>query len=236
MKQTELSRRLKAVASFIYKGATFADIGSDHAYLPAYVCERDPNARAIAGEVNDGPFQSAQSHINKQQLNDRVTVRKGNGLGVLNKNEVELVTIAGMGGKLIKTILEEGKEKLGKVQRIIAQPNLNAQVVRLWFLHNGYELIEETIIEEDGHIYEVLIGDRSEAPWKPYGVDREKELLFGPFLRKEQSEAFISKWQGEADKLQFVLNQMKQAKQPDLDKVKEFETQYNWIQEEITNE
>ncbi|MCD5323601.1 MULTISPECIES: tRNA (adenine(22)-N(1))-methyltransferase [Pontibacillus] len=236
MKQTELSRRLKAVASFIYSGVTFADIGSDHAYLPAYVCERNPLVRAIAGEVNEGPFQSAKGHIDKQQLNEQVSVRKGNGLAVLEQDEAELVTIAGMGGKLIRTILEEGKEKLGKVERIVAQPNVDAQVVRNWFLHNGYELTEETILEEDGHIYEVLVGDRTSDPEKPYGEEREKDLFFGPFLRQEKTAPFILKWQGEANKLQFVLSQMERAKNPDEDKVREFETQLSWIKEEIASE
>lgn len=68
----QMSERLKRIADEIPNGAFFADIGSDHAYLPCYVCLRDEKARAIAGEVAKGPYLNALNTVKKHR--DRKSV------------------------------------------------------------------------------------------------------------------------------------------------------------------
>jgi tRNA (adenine22-N1)-methyltransferase len=223
----KLSERLVTVASFLPKGANFADIGSDHAYLPCYVCKHDDTARAIAGEVRVGPLSSAKETVAKYALNHVIDVRLGDGLSVLQVNEVEQVVIAGMGGSLIRTILEEGKDKLGRVELIIAQPNVDEKNVRKWFMKNGYQILEEVILEENGHIYEIIVGKISEHPVSL----TEKEIFFGPLLLKKKHPLFYKKWQFEKDKFNRVLRQMSQAKTEEQEKVTRFKNYMEWIDE-----
>ncbi|WP_249871077.1 tRNA (adenine(22)-N(1))-methyltransferase [Oceanobacillus saliphilus] len=232
----KLSNRLLKVSTYISEGAYFADIGSDHAYLPCYVCLKDPTAKAIAGEVKEGPFNSAKTSVSNYELHDRVEVRLGNGLKILKDKEVDHVVIAGMGGSLIKTILEEGKTKLSAVQRIIAQPNVDARNIRRWFLENDYTLTNEAILEENGHIYEVLVADKEE-PNTLYSEDAlDKELLFGPLLLQNKSAVFLEKWKLEHEKRTKVITHMKNANLPEQEKINSFEKELNWIEEVLKDE
>ncbi|WP_082233811.1 tRNA (adenine(22)-N(1))-methyltransferase [Halobacillus massiliensis] len=232
MNGKQLSQRLKEVADFLIDPVFFADIGSDHAYLPCYVCLNKPTARAIAGELNEGPFLSARKEVEENQLEHVIEVRKGNGLEVID-GRVNQVVIAGMGGPLIKDILEKGNGKLKDVTRIIAQPNIDARSVRKWFYENGYNLTAERIIEENGHIYEILVADRGEGP-SPYNEDNlEKEMWLGPYLMQEKNKAFFEKWNDEKKKKLMILEQIKQSKNAEEAKVKKFEEQIMWLKEEL---
>lgn len=222
MNVERLSKRLSAVADFIPKGAKLADIGSDHAYLPCHVVKAGKVTYAIAGEVVEGPFQSAKKQVEMEGLSNQINVRKGNGLEVIDAGEVECITIAGMGGTLIATILEEGKGKLDGVKRLVLQPNISAISIRLWLLENGWSLTDEAIIEEDGKIYEILVAEKGD-PKSAYTENIECELLFGPFLSKQKNEAFLQKWTGERNNWERILNQLGQSKQTEEKLEKELE-------------
>lgn len=211
MNTDNLSDRLEAVAKFVPKGARLADIGSDHAYLPCYLVKNVGIPFAVAGEVADGPYQSAQRNVLSEGLAERISVRKGDGLNVLQSGEVDCITIAGMGGALITSILEKGKGKLSSVKRLILQPNISAILVRKWLLENNWELVAEEIIEEDGKIYEVLVGERGE-PNKPYQTNGEMGLLLGPYLVQRKEEIFKKKWTMEKKTWQYIYNQLEDAK------------------------
>ncbi|WP_236096515.1 MULTISPECIES: tRNA (adenine(22)-N(1))-methyltransferase TrmK [Bacillaceae] len=233
MNVNQLSDRLAVVADYLPKGARFADIGSDHAYLPCYVCLKDESASAVAGEVNQGPFQSAVDEVQTQNLEARIDVRLGNGLEVIQPEDgIQQITIAGMGGPLIRDILEQGKDKLDSVERIITQPNIDAKALRLWYIANGYELIEEQILEENGHIYEVLVAEKGE-PERPYTSNKEKELWLGPFLLSERNDAFIQKCKEEKQKKEYVLSQVKRAARFDEEKIARLQQEIDWLKEEL---
>ncbi|KMY54780.1 SAM-dependent methyltransferase [Bacillus sp. FJAT-27231] len=210
MNINQLSKRLMAVAARIPGRAVMADIGSDHAYLPCYAINKGLAVKAIAGEVADGPLRAAKQQVKAAGLEKKIEVRKGNGLEVISAGEVDCVTIAGMGGTLITSILNEGKEKLEGVNRLVLQPNLRADHIRRWLIENDWELIDEIIMEEDGKIYEILTAEKGDAE-KPYSTRKELELLTGPMLLAEKNEAFLKKWKREADQLEVVLKNLEKA-------------------------
>lgn len=221
LKTIRLSERLLAVASFVEKGAVVADIGSDHAYLPSFLVKSGMVQKAVAGEVAVGPFESATNNVRKEDVEDFVTVRLADGLFAIEESDqVDTVTIAGMGGPLIASILEKGKARLQNVKRIIAQPNINAKTIREWATANGWKLQNEKILKEDGKIYEVLVLERGQATYD------ELELLVGPFLLIEKNSAFQEKWQNEIAQWHQVLQSIENAEEtPSIIKKKEQLTQ-----------
>lgn len=231
MNVNQLSQRLALVADYLPKGAHFADIGSDHAYLPCFVCLNDPEARAVAGEVNQGPYDSAKNEVEKHKLEDRIDVRLGDGLGVVDPGEINQVVIAGMGGPLIRDILEGGKDKLSEVNRIVVQPNIDARSLRRWFFQHDYTLIDETIVEESGHIYEILVAEKGDPSSCYHQQIIEKEMWLGPFLLEKKTEAFIQKCKEEWKKKQYIVKQMKRATSPDEEKLKQHQKEMEWLEE-----
>lgn len=202
--------RLETVAKYVPAGARIADIGSDHAYLPCFLAKNTGISFAVAGEVAAGPYHSAERNVQSEGLSSIISVRMGNGLEVIQPGEVDYITIAGMGGSLITSILENGKEKLGSVKRLILQPNISAVSIRKWFMENNWELIAEEIMEEDGKIYEVLVGEKGD-PSKPYQDQLESGLLLGPFLCQKQESAFQKKWTMEIRNWKRIVEQLESA-------------------------
>ncbi len=236
MTSVSISKRLQTIARYCPEGARVADIGSDHALLASYLLVKGIASFVIAGELNEGPFQAAKKQIHTLQVKDRASVRKGNGLAVLQPGEADVICIAGMGGQLIVSILEAGKDKLEGVQRLILQPNVGEEAVRLWMIENGWQLIAESILQEDGVIYEILVAERGN-PTLPYeGKDRtQQELLrIGPFLWVEKSEVLQEKWLHEHEKWQKIIVQLKRSDKPEAaERIKEIEAEVKWIDEVI---
>ncbi|HET7628438.1 MAG TPA: tRNA (adenine(22)-N(1))-methyltransferase TrmK [Bacillales bacterium] len=210
MNEIKLSKRLQAVADAVPEGASLADIGSDHAYLPCFLSLAGKIRAAIAGEVAVGPYSSAKSQVDRLHLGDVVSVRLGDGLEVIRQGEVDVVVIAGMGGPLIADILQRGKEKLSAVRRLVLQPNVEAEGVRTWLVDHGWELRHESILEEDGHIYEILTAEPGN-PHRPYVGTGRQGLLYGPFLMKERNSVFLKKWRLQLRHWKKIEKQMIQA-------------------------
>ncbi|KRL01247.1 tRNA (adenine(22)-N(1))-methyltransferase [Liquorilactobacillus capillatus] len=210
MDAKHLSARLLAVAKYVPLGARLADIGSDHAYLPAYLGLNNKISYAVAGEVVEGPYLNAVHEIKKEGLADIVKVRLADGLAAITaKDEIDVITICGMGGPLIYQILNADLRKLKQYPKLILQPNVGEQQVRTWLTEHNYQITTEKIIEEDQHIYEIIVAERQ----KKVSALTDDDYLFGPFLRKEKSPVFIKKWQREQEKLKHVLGEISKARQ-----------------------
>ena len=214
-----ISKRLETVASFVSQGAVLLDVGSDHAYLPIELVEKGHIERAIAGEVVVGPYQSAVKNVENHGLSDKIQVRLANGLAAFDESDqVSVITIAGMGGRLIASILEEGFDKLAHVERLILQPNNREDDLRNWLQDHGFQIIAESILEEAGKFYEILVVEAGQMKLSA------RDTRFGPFLAREVSPVFVQKWQKEAEKLEFALGQIPEKNQEErqvlIDKIK----------------
>ncbi|HGA1492848.1 TPA: tRNA (adenine(22)-N(1))-methyltransferase TrmK [Streptococcus suis] len=208
--ETKLSRRLEAVASYVPQGARLADVGSDHAYLPLFLVEQGRIDYAVAGEVVQGPYQSALQNVEQAGQSDKISVRMANGLAAVElADQVSAVTIAGMGGRLISEILEAGKDKLVSVERLVLQPNNREDDVRRWLVTHGFQLVAEEILEENDKIYEILVAEKGKSDLTA------DQLRFGPYLLEDQSATFQKKWLKELDKLTYALEQVPLERQAD---------------------
>ena len=228
MNNIKLSKRLQLVLEKIPAGSRFADIGSDHALLPIAAIEIGKAVFAVAGEVNPGPYDAACKAVAAAGKGNTISVRRGDGLDVVTPGEVDCITIAGMGGSLIASILDRGLEtgKLHGVTVLALQPNVGEDILRRWLVKNGWVLIAENILEEDGKIYEILTAVpevkgselSNESLYKELVLDggtvtcgQDLLLEMGPWLLRSPNAAFHSKWRGEIAKLNTILSSLSRS-------------------------
>lgn len=201
-----------------------ADIGSDHALLPVYLVQQGIASQAVAGEVTEGPLAAAERGVRDAGLQGKIHVRKGDGLAVVAPGEVDAVTISGMGGALIRDILEAGRRqgKLEGVRQLILQPNIGEDAVRRWLHEHNWQLSAEYILEEDGKVYEILsaaLASDSITAAVLYDAERlhtsagcnvTEDRLFqmGPLLMREASPIWHGKWLRELQKMERIWRQM----------------------------
>lgn len=230
MNGKNLSPRLKKVSNLVPSGVRLADIGSDHAYLPINLVLNKRINFAVAGEVAEGPFLNSKSEIKKSGLSKSIIARLGNGLEVIqNKDHLDAISIAGMGGILISNILEAGIEKLSDINYLILQPNVGELELRNWLQKNRFKIVEEYIVAEDFHVYEMLLAVPGEMELTT------SELKFGPILMRERSDLFIKKWNRELSRLSKIKDRL--SRNADLNtqtKLKNIEIEMQLIQEVLS--
>lgn len=151
-----LTPRLKIIADSIRGFDTVVDIGSDHAYLPIYLLRSGMVKRAIATDVNKGPVEISKERLKSYGISERVSVRRGDGLSAIMPGEADVIVIAGMGGILIRDIMEKGAQIAKSARLLILQPMRDSDKVRKWLLENGFDIKDEELVKEQNKIYEVL--------------------------------------------------------------------------------
>ena len=223
-----INKRLQLVAEYV-ENRRLADIGSDHAYLPIYLAKKDKIDYAVAGEIVEGPHKVSIKNVIEENLVGTIDCRKAAGLDAIElADNIEVITICGMGGKLIAEILEKGKEKLANKPNLVLQPNVGENFVREKLQQLGYKITAENIIEEDGHIYEIIVAKSGEMSLS------EDEVNFGKYLMAEKNELFVKKQKQELLKIEYILNQLEKANEVQENKVTEFKSRYAKILEIIS--
>lgn len=151
-----ISPRLKAIADEVILAGTAADIGTDHGYLPVYLVKRKELSRVIAADVNQDPLNKARRVIQLYKLQPYIDLRLGNGLEVLHPGEASTIIIAGMGGVLISELLDKSPVIAQKAEKLILQPVQGTKELRRFLFENGYEIINEKLIQERHRFYVIL--------------------------------------------------------------------------------
>lgn len=177
----ELPARLAEVARHVLPGLSCADVGTDHAALPAWLVARGLVPSAIGIDVADGPLRGAAL-----RLGGGVELRRGDGLSPLSPGEVGTVVIAGMGGARIRRIVDAWPH-LATLRRLVVQPNTEWRATRRWIAARGFSLVDEAIVGDRGHDYLVL----ALAPDRPTShAWTEADLALGPILRRRRPAAW----------------------------------------------
>lgn len=223
----ELSKRLKFIASHIEKCKSIADIGTDHGYIPIYAVKNNLCESAIASDINKDPVRKSKLNISLEGLSEKIETRLGGGLEPIKTKEVDGIIIAGMGGNLIRDILEEGKNKLPFFKFIILQPAQNPEVLREYLYNNGYKILEEDLCFDEGIYYELFkVVKNNEEHTKVDNIFYE----FSPILLKKKHTLMLPYLKSKEEKYKKILGFIKDDSESAKKRKEEIKEKLNFIE------
>lgn len=184
-----LDNRLALCAEFVRDGAKIADIGTDHAYLPVWLCRIGRCASAIAADINPLPLERGIETINNSGLADKIEARLSNGLDKISENEADDIIIAGMGGELISRIMESWEFSKNPSKHFILQPMTKSEELIKWLFENGYKILKRDCCVAADKCYTVILAEycgqnqqKDETDFYLEGLDPANNPLHKKFI------------------------------------------------------
>ena len=216
----KISNRLMTAAALVTQGYTLADVGTDHGYIPIYLLQQKKIPAAIAMDINEGPLERAKEHIALYGLQAYIQTRLSDGVAALKPGEVEAVLIAGMGGGLVMHILKDGEKICQSAKELILQPQSDIEHVREFLREEGYTILAEDMVYEDGKFYpmmKVQYQGENENAQKASEVLKLSDLYGGLLLQNRHPvlKTFLEK-----EKLIYTGIKENLAKQPASEKIR----------------
>ena len=160
-----------------------ADIGTDHAHLPAALLQRGRCQHMILTDLSESALNNARNGIIACRLTDRVTFRCGNGLQPL-REQCEMISVTGMGGRTIRDILLSGQDRL-KGASLLLSAHTDLPLIREAVCRIGYHLDREEPCYCAGRFYLVLRARPGAADLSP------REIRLGGPLFDSASDQLI---------------------------------------------
>ena len=209
----KISNRLMTAAALVTQGYTLADVGTDHGYIPIYLLQQKKIPAAIAMDINEGPLERAKEHIALY-----IQTRLSDGVAALKPGEVEAVLIAGMGGGLVMHILKNGEKVCQSAKELILQPQSEIENVREFLREEGYAILAEDMVLEDGKFYPMMkVQYQGENAQKASEVLKLSDLYGGLLLQNRHPvlKTFLEK-----EKLIYTGIKENLEKQPASEKIR----------------
>ncbi|MDR1782251.1 MAG: class I SAM-dependent methyltransferase [Bacilli bacterium] len=196
-----LDKRLTQIASYVDKGAILVDVGTDHGYLPIYLLLNKKISNAIASDINIEPLNSAKKNAFKYHVNLDCVL--SDGLDQLANYHFDTISIAGVGGTLIVEILKKNIA-LVKNKTLILQPQNNSKVLRKFLIDNNFNIIDESLVEENGIIYFILkVNTQNNV--NNYSL---LDLMYGKINLEKKQSLLLSLLKQDLNKYQILLNKI----------------------------
>lgn len=204
---------------------TLCDVGSDHASLLASLLRSETISFGIAVENKTQPRLNSLMALNGLHAE----VRLGDGLDPITTNECDGLSICGMGGRSMISILNRHPNRVP--QWIFLQPNKDIEQVREWAFHTGFRLHDEALtsklftilVYHNPRQFSAMARGRSAIPMPAdserlspndpayESIDLEAGFLFGPLLLKRRDARLFARLREEQVYLRNLTHRTKRT-------------------------
>ena len=203
------------------------DVGTDHGYIAIELIKRNLADKVIASDINKDPLNKAKLNVSLEGLSNKIELRLGGGLTPVKENEVNGVLIAGMGGNLIRDILENDIKKVKNMDYLVLQPAQNPEVLREYLYISDYEIIDEDVCLDEGKYYEVF-----KVKYKENNSTKLENIFYevSPMLLNKKSDVFKEYLYEKIDKYKKVKSFIKDNTEHALSRKKELDSKIEIIE------
>ena len=228
----ELSKRLNWIVEKLDKAEVIMDVGTDHGYIPIYLVKNNIASKVIASDINKDPLKKAKINASLDGVLDKIDLRLGGGLAPLKNKEANAVIIAGMGGNLIRDILENDFPKVKNLEYLILQPAQNPEVLRKYLYTNDYEILDEDICLDEGKYYEIF-----KVRYKKGDYISLNEIFYevSPMILNKKSPVFKSYIESKIDKNEKVMEFIKDNTEHAIERKNELKEKNKKLQKLLQN-
>ena len=187
----KLDSRLMAIADLVRKDKVFADIGTDHAYLPVYLVEKGIINKAIASDLRVGPLENAKDAVVSYGYSEQIELRLSDGLDNFREDEAQEIAVAGMGGLLISSFIQRTQWLKNENIHLILQPMTHVEELRKTLFDNGF-VIDREVVAKDGDKLYIILSVYYYAGQTAY---TDLDLIVGklPYNNDELSKEYLKK-------------------------------------------
>ena len=188
----KLSDRLNTIYEILIqnnidKNDIVADVCSDHGYIPIKLILDNITNKTIATDISKNSIDKIKNNIDlyfDKKDKNKIDIRVGDGLKILNYNDFDILIISGIGYDLMKNILKNIDKYNFKY--LIVSPQTKIYDFRKYVLNNNLYIDNEKIVYEDNKYYFILKiiknNDNKLIHWN------EEELLYGKHLLQNKNE------------------------------------------------
>ena len=156
MNNSALNARLLCAAELTRQDATFADIGTDHAYLPLFLLDSGKIKFAYCCDINEGPLASARKNAEERNRLSETEFILTDGAAVLSGKGITDYAICGMGGELIADIIDRAPHLRDEKVHLILQPMTKQEKLRAYLASSGFRILKESYSLDAGKYYVCL--------------------------------------------------------------------------------
>ncbi|NLC33548.1 MAG: SAM-dependent methyltransferase [Clostridiales bacterium] len=160
----KLDERLELIANLVPKCSLAADIGADHGRLSCYLLSKNICNKMIVSDISADSLKKSKQLLELHQLDHLAHFVVADGLEAVDR-PVDIVIIAGLGGKTIAGILREHS----RIQdaELIVSAHTNLPFLRETLTNYSYSLQRETVVRASGRYYTVIEAVKGENFYSP---------------------------------------------------------------------
>ena len=198
------SLRLKIICNLVDYNSIVADIGTDHGIIPVELSKKSISKKIIATDISRNSLEKLEQKLLYNNNITNIDTRVSDGLDCLEEFEVDTIIISGMGGILIKEILEKNLHIAKTANYLILSPNNSLDVLRKFLFENNFVIDKESDAIENKKYYQIIKVKRGKDFYKS-----DLEFLYGKELIKNKSENLKNYLESELKKYSIIIEKIK---------------------------